>query len=228
MSNAFAQTHPIPKPQVKIPAASLISKAKILIEKNDFAVAIRYLTEALKQSPRPVEASLFRGEAFDKMGFPMKALLDLNKYVELRPNDPEGFIRRADTNNFNLDHKAAVEDYNKALQLVPDSRPALLGRGIAYAGLENYELAIHDYQTILSMYPWDHEALVNLGTACALAGKKELALKSFNKALQVEVDPAWRAKINRMVEQVSVAAGAEKQKVRGPTRLPIKKAPGLW
>ncbi|MCX5874548.1 MAG: tetratricopeptide repeat protein [Deltaproteobacteria bacterium] len=207
---------------------TLISKARSLIEKKNFPVAVRYLTEALKQSPRATEAYLLRGQAFDKMGFPMKALQDLNKYVELRPNDLEGYISRADTNNFNLDHKAAVEDYNRALQLVPDSRPALLGRGIAYAGLENYDLAIRDYETVLSMYPWDHEALVNLGMAFALSGKKESALKSFNKALQVEVDPAWRARISSMVDQISVATKSEKPKPRGPTRSPINKETGMW
>lgn len=208
--------------------ATLISKARSLIEKKNFPAAVRYLTESLQNSPKTAEAYLLRGQAYDRMGFPMKALQDLNRYIELRPNDLEGFISRADVNNFNLDHKAAVEDYNKALQLLPDSRPALIGRGIAYAGLENYDLAIRDYETVLSMYPWDHEALVNLGMAFALSGKKESALKSFNKALQVEVDPAWRARISSMVDQLSVATNQEKPKPRGPTRSPINKETGMW
>ena len=69
-----------------------------MIEKNDYTVAIRYLTEALKESPKPVKAYLFRGQAYDRVGLPMKALQDLNRYIELRPNDLEGFVSRADTN----------------------------------------------------------------------------------------------------------------------------------
>ena len=151
--SVLAQTSQSRGALTKIPAASLISRAKGFIEKNEFPVAIRYLTEAVKQSPRSVEAYLLRGEAFDKMGFPMKALQDLNRYVELRPHDPQGFIQRADTNNFNLDHKAAIEDYNRALRLVPNSRSAILGRGMAYVGLERYDLAIQDYESVLGRYP---------------------------------------------------------------------------
>ncbi|MGC8604847.1 MAG: tetratricopeptide repeat protein [Desulfomonilaceae bacterium] len=225
---SMAQTPLQSKVRTKIPAASLISKAKTFIEKNDYPIAIRYLSEALKHSPKPIEAYLIRGEAFDKMGFPMKALVDLNKYIELRPRDPEGFVRRADTNNFNLDYKAAIEDYNRALRLAPNSRSALLGRGMAYAGLEHYDLAIQDYESVLSRYPKDHEAWLNLGVVYSLAGRKDKALESLKKALDFERNPERRSKISHMIEQFSMEPKIEKPKIHGPTRIPIDKALGLW
>lgn len=212
----------------KIPANSLISRAKDLIERNELPVAIRYLTEAVKQSPRSVEAYLLRGEAFDKMGLPMKALQDLNRYVEFRPHDPQGFIQRADTNNFNLDHKAAIEDYNRALRLAPNSRSAILGRGMAYVGLERYDLAIQDYESVLRRYPNDHEAWANLGMAYSQSGRKDKAAESFKKAIELEKNPEWKNKLNHMLEQLSSAPKAERQKSGGPTRFPNTKAPGLW
>ncbi len=224
----FAQTIQSRGALTKIPAASLISRAKALIEKNEFQVAIRYLTEAIKQSPRPVEAYLLRGQAFDKVGFPMKALQDLNRYVELRPHDLQGFIQRADTNNFNLDHKAAIEDYDRALRLVPNSRSAILGRGMAYVGLERYDLAIQDYESVLRSYPNDHEAWANLGIAYSLSGRKGKAAESFKKAIELEKNPEWRNKLNHMLEQLSVAPKDKRLKSGGPTRFPNNRAPGLW
>ncbi|MGA8830413.1 MAG: tetratricopeptide repeat protein [Desulfomonilaceae bacterium] len=226
--SVLAQTSQSRGALTKIPSASLISRAKGLIEKNEFPVAIRYLTEAVKQSPRSVEVYLLRGEAFDKMGFPMKALQDLNKYVELRPHDPQGFIQRADINNFNLDHKAAIEDYNRALRLVPNSRSAILGRGMAYVGLERYDLAIQDYESVLRRYPNDHESWANLGMAYSLSGRKDKAIESLRKAIELEKNPEWRNKLNHMLEQLLEAPKAERQKSGGPTRFPNNKARGLW
>lgn len=223
-----AQTQHAGKPQEQLPVASLISKAKLLNEKNNFAMAVRYLNEALKRSPKSVEAYLLRGEALDRMGLPMKALQDFNKYIGLRPNDLDGYIKRGDTNNFNHDPKAAIDDYDKALHFVPDSRSALLGRGMAYTSLERYDLAIQDYESLLNKYPWDHEAWANLGIVYAQIGKKDQALQSFTKALKVEQNSEWRAKINRMMDELSVSSKSEKPKRKGPTRFPMNQDSRLW
>ncbi len=225
---AYAQAPSAVKVLGKVSAASLIARAKIFMGKNDLAPAARCLTEALRRSPKPSEAYLLRGEVFDKMGFPMKALTDLNNYIELRPHDPQGFIRRADTNNFNLDFKAAIEDYNRALRLAPNSRSAILGRGMAYAGLEHYDLAIQDYESAINRYPRDNEAWTNLGMAYSLSGKKDKALDSFKKALELERNPEWRTKISNMIEQLSSAHKNENPKPHGPTRNPVNKALGFW
>ena len=109
LSYCFAQSDRKLALPNNVQPGSLISKAKIYIEKNNFPLALRQLNEALKKSPRQAEAYLLRGKTMDRMGLPMKALQDLNKYIELRPQDPAGFIQRADINNFNTDHKAAVQ-----------------------------------------------------------------------------------------------------------------------
>ena len=223
-----AQTQSSAKYQEQLPVASLISKARLLNEKNNFPVAVKYLNEALKRSPKSVEAYLLRGEALDRMGLPMKALQDLTKYIELRPNDLEGYIKRGDINNFNHDPKAAIDDYNKALHFVPDSRSALLGRGMAYASLERYDLAILDYESLLNKYPWDHEAWANLGIVYAQTGKKDQALQSFEKALKVEQNSEWRTKISRMMDELSVSSKSEKPKPKGPTRFPINRDSKMW
>lgn len=228
MNYCFAQAETkIAAPNQELPG-SLISKAKNYLEKNNFPMAVRHLNEALKKSPKPAEAYLLRGKALDRMGFPMKALQDLNKYVELRPQDPEGFVQRADTNNFNLDHKASIEDYNRALRILPNSRSALIGRGLAFAAMGNYEMAIQDYNRLLLKYPLDYEAWANLGVAYHLLGKNQSAIESLVKALELEPDTEWRIKIDRIVQQISSAIVLEKPKKRGPTKSHGVSASGLW
>jgi tetratricopeptide (TPR) repeat protein len=207
---------------------SLISKAKIYMEKNNFPLALRHLNEALKKSPRQAEVYLLRGKTLDRMGLPMKALQDLKKYIELRPQDPAGFIQRADINNFNSDHKAAVQDYNRALRILPNSRAALVGRGLAFAAMGNYDLAIQDYKGSLLRYPRDHEAWANLGMAYHLSGKNQSALESFLKALELEPDRDWRIKIDRIIQQLSAEIVSENPRKRGPTKFRSNPAGGMW
>jgi tetratricopeptide (TPR) repeat protein len=146
----------------------------------------------------------------------------------LRPSSPEGYIRRGDARNFNLDHQSALEDYSTAVKLAPSSLVAHLGRGLAYTGLEKYDLAIKEYQWVLKSEPNNHEALGNIGIACMLAGRRLEAVTYFEKALTVEKDPQWRTRMDKWMARLISEADSTTAKYRGPTRTPPDAAKPLW
>jgi tetratricopeptide (TPR) repeat protein len=209
-------------------AQAHMKMGKEQLEMRRFALAVRSFAAAIRRDPGNAEAYLLRGTAYDQMGAPQAAIKDFTRYIDLNPKDPIGYLRRADANNFNLDHEPAIEDYTTAIKLSPSSTTsAHLGRGLAYAGLQKYNEAIKDYQRVLAKNPRNVEALGNMGVACMMAGRSMEAMQYFEKALEQETDPIWRAKIEKWTEKLLQEANARK------TEAPARKKPAgpvksLW
>jgi len=114
-----------------------------------------------------------------------------------------------------------LEDYSVAVKLAPSSPGGYLGRGLAYVGLQKYDEAIKEYQWVLKLDPNNTEALGNMGIACMLAGRNMEAMSYFERALAAELDPQWRAHIEKwtaqLLEQADAAGGGKKGPVRGPS-----------
>jgi tetratricopeptide (TPR) repeat protein len=187
------------------------------MEKKRYALAIRSFSAAIRRDPRLSEAYLLRGKANDQVGKPQEAIKDFTRYIELNPSDPRGYVSRGDAKNFNLEHEAAVQDYSAAIKLALLSR-CVSRPWLAYAGLAKYDEAIKDYQWVLKINPNNAEALGNMGVANMLAGRPVEAMSYFERALQHETNPQWRAKIEQWMEKLLQGASAAKQKIKGPTR----------
>ncbi len=199
----------------------LIERGKSELDKKRYAAAVRWLSTALRRDPKLAEAYILRGTAQDKLGLSQKAVQDFTKYIELRPRDAAGYIGRGDARNYNQEPAAALEDYNIAVKLAPSSAAAYLGRGLAYVALQKYTEALKDYQWVLKLDPNNTEALGNMGIACMLAGRNMEAMSYFERALGTELDPQWRARIEKwtaqLLEQAETARGEKKGPVRGPS-----------
>lgn len=199
-----------------------LNKGRADVEKKGYSAAVKPLTEAIKLNPDLAEAYFLRARSFDMIGQPMRALKDVGKYIDLKPHDPKGYILKGDINNFNQDHKEAVDSYSFALRLDSRSVDARIGRGLAYAAMEKYDLAIKDYEDALKDNRLHHEALTNLGIALALSGKPEQALKKLTEALALERDLEWRPRLNRLIDEIS-QVHAEQSRQTPP---PFKRVPG--
>jgi tetratricopeptide (TPR) repeat protein len=221
------QTRNSPLAKAGQSAQTHMKMGKEQMETRRFALAVRSFSAAIRRDPDNAEAYLLRGTAYDQMGAPQAAIKDFSRYIELNPKDPIGYLRRADANNFNLDHELAIEDYTTALKLSPSSTSAHLGRGLAYAGLQKYNEAIKEYQRVLRANPRNVEALGNMGVACMMSGRSMEAMQYFEKTLELETDPQWRAKIEKWTERLLEEAKARK------TEQPARKKPAgpvksLW
>ena len=85
------------------------------------------------------DASMVKGE-FDS------ALVDYNRAVELKADDPLLFVGRGRT-HFNLkSYDLSVKDFDKAVELNPNAAIAFLNRGASFEKLGNKEKALADYQ----------------------------------------------------------------------------------
>ncbi|MBI5571072.1 MAG: tetratricopeptide repeat protein [Desulfomonile tiedjei] len=227
--NSTSQPPP-PAAAKKPPQGQLhLDKAKRELERKQYALAIRSLSAVIRSDPGSAEAHRLRGVAYEKLGLFKRAEEDFTRYIERSPSDPNGYIMRGDTRNFEQEYGAALEDYNAALKLSPSSVTAYLGRGLALAGLGKYDEAIKAYQWVLTKQPGNVEALENIGRACMLAGRHLEASTYLERALEHETDPAWRSTIGKWKQELVRDATPEKPKARGPSRGPTgDKTRSLW
>jgi len=216
------------KPAVGHGGQFYLEQGRKQAELKRFAIAVRTLSAAIRRDSNLAEAYRLRGQAFDQMGQPQKAVNDFTRYIGLRPSDPKGYIYRGDTHNFNLDHQAAIEDYNHAIRLAKSSAAAYIGRGLAYAGLGKYEEATKDYQHALRLNPGNTEILANLGVACMLSGRSLEAMNYFERALKQEADPKWREQIEKWMAQLAHDPKAVKPGKGATPRGPTSSGKHLW
>ncbi|MBI4961950.1 MAG: tetratricopeptide repeat protein [Desulfomonile tiedjei] len=216
------------KPVAAHTAQFYLDQGRKQFEQKRFAIAVRTLSTAIRRDNNLAEAYRLRGEAFDQMGLPQKAVHDFTQYIRLRPSDPKGYIYRADAHNFNLEHQAAIEDYSHAIRLAKSSASAYVGRGLAYAGLGKYGEAVKDYQQALRINPDSTEVLANLGVACMLAGRSLEAMNYFERALKKETDPKWKEQIERWIAQLLQESKVSKPGKDTPRRGPVGSPKPMW
>jgi len=107
-----------------------LNRAKFLIEKKEYKLAINELNDAISKKPDYAEAYLERG----------KCRMFNHDYSEAK----------GDTSYLTKMFLLAVEDFTKAIELNPSLRnEALDYRGGAYYLVKNYNKAIEDFESLL-------------------------------------------------------------------------------
>ena len=80
----------------------------------------------------------------DENGDYYGAISDLNKAIELNPDDPDVYNNRGIAKGELKDYYGAISDFNKAIKIDSSYPNAYFGRGVIKALLENYNEACQD------------------------------------------------------------------------------------
>jgi tetratricopeptide (TPR) repeat protein len=219
------RTQPVPAKS----AQTYFNMAKKQFDRGRYARAARLLSASIRRGGDPSAAYMMRGQAFDRIGIPRKAIQDFSRFIKINPSDPRGYTVRGDVQMFNHNYEAALKDYNEAIRVSPSHRDAYVSRGLAKMGLGRYREAIKDYQWVLKDNPSNSEVLVNMGRAYMLARQPVVAVNYLEKALEQEGNLKWRRQIEEWIEELLQEPRVKKSRahrpVRGPRRVPARP---LW
>ncbi len=95
-----------------------------------------------------------RGKAKIKSGDSKGAMIDINKAIELNPNNSEAYYIRGNLKSFSLwDFQSAILDYNKALSIKPTYVDAYYQRGFAKSILKDNQGAFSDFNKAIKLNP---------------------------------------------------------------------------
>lgn len=127
-----------------------------------------------------------RGGEYLKQGKYQKALIDINRAIELFPSYAKAYYNRGTVYLNLMEYPAALQDLNRAIKLDPAYMMALSNRGIVYYRLKNYNTAVADFSTAIGLDSRYAPAFNNRGSAYMELNKYNDAIADFNKAIELD------------------------------------------
>ena len=127
------------------------------------------------------DAGLFlqRAECYQKTGETDKALNDVNKYLEIYPDNRAALSLAGKVEAKSGDNLKALEYYSQNLKLHPNDPECYVDRANAYFISRSWEMAINDYSMSLDLKPGNSDAWLNKGISLLNSGKVEDACHDF-------------------------------------------------
>jgi tetratricopeptide (TPR) repeat protein len=108
-------------------AEAFVDRAQVRLEQEDYQAVIADCGEALKRDSRIALAYNMRARAYRHINSPERALEDLNRAVELAPEEANYFQRAAIYQSLGQ-HQRALADLDEVIALKPDGPQAYFAR----------------------------------------------------------------------------------------------------
>ena len=127
------------------------------------------------------ESYTTRGMLFYKQGKFDLALNDLNKAIELSPNENANLYLNRGVIKYQLDDlRGTMADFDKVIELEPKNGTAYTNRGILRAQVGDVNKAIEDFSRVLALDPTDMMMLMYRGELFMQVNQYRKALNDFN------------------------------------------------
>jgi tetratricopeptide (TPR) repeat protein len=117
-----------------------------------------------------------------------RAISDLNRAIEIRPQYVDAYNQRGVARKNKNDLQGAITDFNKALELNPQYAAAYVNRGLARDLLGDPNGAIKDYNKALQIEPNDAIAYMNRGLVLGDRNDFKGAIADYNRAIEIKPD----------------------------------------
>lgn len=119
------------------PEAAIDASSQLIQSFPDFEKGLGYKT---------------RGYYYTSLQMPDRAVLDLNKALEIDPRDPNVYLSRGYAYAWQRNHQQALADYNQAISLNPAFAEAYANRAVLYAdSLNQPQTALPDIEKALEL-----------------------------------------------------------------------------
>jgi tetratricopeptide (TPR) repeat protein len=151
-------------------------------DQHDYQAAIKDLTESIRLNESNPLAYSRRGYVYLQTGQFREALTDLDRAIELEPNDVD-YLNRAIAYSAAGKLNEAVDELNSLLERDPQNTSATYQRGLAYRDRMDYADAITDMRSVLEQEP--HEANSQAVLAMLLACRPDADKDDLPEALRL-------------------------------------------
>lgn len=165
----------------------LLSTASNYCQKGEFKQGIHLYSKYIEQDQQNPLAYYQRGKAYFKIKDFNAALSDLNKAINLKPNEAHFYGERGLIHYMAKNTVEAIADFDEAVSIEPGNPFRYASRAFIKDGLSDLEGAKKDYQKALELDPEDAISYNNLGMVMEKMGYRNKAQKHFEKA--GEIDP---------------------------------------
>lgn len=152
--------------------------------KKDWDGVIANWTEAIANNPTNTLFLTARGNVYQFHKNDLaKAIADYNKAVELQPNDPYSYMRRAYAYEREKLYEKAIPDFSKMIELSPTNSHYYNARADAYAQNGQYREARDDFKQAIQLSPEEWNSYSEL--AYFLATCPDASFRNGDEALKM-------------------------------------------
>jgi len=133
------------------------------------------------------DADLFvsRAECFRKTGETNRAMTDIEKFLDLYPQNKKALSLAGKIKTASGDYMKALEYFSENLRYHPNDADCYIDRADTYLLSHSWGWAMNDYSMSLDLDPSNSEAWLNKGIALLNSGKKEDACHDFRKSFNL-------------------------------------------
>ena len=150
------------------------------------AQAVEKLTKAIELDEDPVYL-LLRSAMWRGTGDGDRALTDMERAIELDPEDAENFFIRAVMYREMGRFTEALADHARAIELVPGEAEVFTQRAVTYRDMERYAEALADHDRAIELGP-DGFAIGQRAITYRCMGRFEDALADHDRAIELGPD----------------------------------------
>jgi len=153
--------------------------------------AVDYIDNYIKENPNSYEGYLIRGELDSEAGLFKSALEDIEKVIQINPNEAIAYYDRGLLCvKSSGDINKALNDFNKAIELNANYVEAYVNRANMYLKLRELQKAINDCTKAIELSQNNFEAYFNRGLAYVNIGEFAKALDDYNKVIELAPENA--------------------------------------
>jgi len=140
-------------------------------------------TQLLNMGVADSELLILRADCYRKTGESDKALGDIEKYLEIYPDNKSAIRLAGKVEASAGDNLKAMEYFSRNIRLHPNDPECYIDRANSYFVSRSWDWAIKDYSMSLDLKPTNSEIWLNKGIALLNQGKTEDACHDFRKSL---------------------------------------------
>ena len=192
--DGFARLHAHDRLYTEPDIQAYFQRGTEAVQRDDWDTAIEYYTEVISSVAASTSLLAWvynnRGAAYNQKGAYDRAIADLTKMIELKPDDPEAYRNRGAAYNNKGEYELAIGDYEKAMNLKPDNAELYYMRGAAYYSKDEYEFAAANFNRAIELNPNDARAYSDRGMVRYRTANFDSAIANFSRAIQLNPNSA--------------------------------------
>jgi tetratricopeptide (TPR) repeat protein len=187
-----SSTHRGKDPHGKLTADQQISVALQHFQEGRKPQAMIVLSQALEKFPKMAKIYDVRASLELQSGNTREALADIEKAVQLDPDNPIYLVNRSQVYLKFHRQQAALNDLDKAIALNPDLIPARFNRGSLLAYQGKNQQAINDFDQCIALNPHLPAPYFNRASVYHSLKMKDKAIKDIKNFIKITTQENWK------------------------------------
>ena len=159
--------------------------ARAQVGQLNYAGASDTYSKLLENGDADARLLISRAECYRKTGENDKAIRDLEKFLELYPEDKSALSLAGKVESESGDNLKALEYFSKNLKLHPNDAECYVDRANSYFVSKSWKWAADDYSMSLDLKPDNADVWLNKGITLINTGKTDDACHDFKRSYKL-------------------------------------------